>query len=212
MLCKRIQALTLAVALVCWSVVVAPRLPSRWRVPLQAALATGLVGGTRAPLGLQPAGLRAGLRTGFAAAGAVSAVVVASTALPPVRAAMEARDVPDSVGTWLLVRIPIGTVWSEEAAFRAALGTVAARAFGPGWGRLVQAVAFGLSHVPDARGAGDSAAGTVLVTGVAGWLFGWLHARSGSLAAPILAHLASNEVGAAAALAVKKAKRARRDG
>ena len=36
---------------------------------------------------------------------------------------------------------------------------------------------------------------TVLVTGVAGWLFGWLHARSGSLAAPMLAHLAVNEAG-----------------
>jgi membrane protease YdiL (CAAX protease family) len=44
----------------------------------------------------------------------------------------------------------------------------------------------------------------VLFTGVAGWLFGWLNARSGSLAAPMLAHLAVNEAAALAALGVKR--------
>jgi uncharacterized protein len=50
--------------------------------------------------------------------------------------------------------------------------------------------------------------GTVLATGAAGWAFGWLYARSGSLAAPMLAHLAINEAGAAAALAVQRTRRA----
>jgi membrane protease YdiL (CAAX protease family) len=104
---------------------------------------------------------------------------------------------------WLVVRIPIGTVWSEEAAFRGALGTVAAQAFGSWWGRILQASAFGLSHVADARGAGDSVIGTVLVTGAAGWAFGWLYDHTGSLAAPMLAHLAINEAGAVAALVVE---------
>jgi hypothetical protein len=95
-------------------------------------------------------------------------------------------------------------VWSEEAAFRAALGTVADGAFGPSWGRLVQATAFGLSHVSDARRTGEPVLGTVLVTGVAGWAFGWLYARSGSLAASMFAHLAINEAGALAALVVQR--------
>ena len=43
----------------------------------------------------------------------------------------------------------------------------------------------------------------------AGWMFAWLYAKSGSLAAPMLAHLAINEAGAVAALAVRPA-RARR--
>ena len=47
--------------------------------------------------------------------------------------------------------------------------------------------------------------GTVLVTGVAGWAFAWLYERSGSLLAPMLAHLAINEAGAVAALAVQRA-------
>jgi hypothetical protein len=44
----------------------------------------------------------------------------------------------------------------------------------------------------------------VLVTGLAGWIFGWLTDRCGSLAAPILVHLAINESGALAAVAVQR--------
>jgi uncharacterized protein len=104
----------------------------------------------------------------------------------------------------LLLRIPLGTVWSEEAAYRDALGTVAADAFGPTGGRLLQSAAFGLSHIADARATGEPVIGTVVVTGLAGWLFGWLYERSGSLAAPMLAHLAVNEAGAVSALAVQR--------
>jgi len=39
---------------------------------------------------------------------------------------------------------------------------------------------------------------------VAGWVFGWLAERSGSVLAPMLAHLAVNEAGAVAALAVQR--------
>ncbi|MCV7083922.1 CPBP family intramembrane glutamic endopeptidase, partial [Mycolicibacterium insubricum] len=45
----------------------------------------------------------------------------------------------------------------------------------------------------------------VAVTGAAGWVFGWLADRSGSLLAPMLAHLAINESGALATLAVRRA-------
>jgi CAAX protease family protein len=70
-------------------------------------------------------------------------------------------------------------------------------------GRLLQALTFGLSHVPDARASGDSVTGTILVTAAAGWVFGWLRDRSGSLAAPMLAHVAVNEAGKIAALAIQ---------
>jgi uncharacterized SCP-like protein/CAAX prenyl protease-like protein len=144
------------------------------------------------------------VRLGLRAAGAVSVAVASATVVPTVRAGMGRRRMPAPVSEWLLVRIPIGTVWSEEAAFRAALGTVAARAFGPTWGRILQSAAFGLSHVADARGAGETVVGTVAVTGVAGWVFGWLYDRSDSLVAPMLAHLAVNEAGAVAALVVQR--------
>jgi uncharacterized protein len=197
---KRIRALAGAAALVGWSNHVAPRIPHRWQVPLHAGLSAALVASTGAPLGLRPPAVWRGLRLGLAAATTVAAGVAATSRLAPVRTAMAERELPEPLGGWLLVRIPVGTVWSEEAAFRGALGHVAAEAFGPGWGRAVQAAAFGLSHIADARAAGEPIVGTVLVTGAAGWAFGWLHARSGSLLAPMLAHLAINEAGAVAAV------------
>jgi membrane protease YdiL (CAAX protease family) len=200
---SRTPALALAATLVGWSTFVGPRLAHRWQLPVHAVLSTALALLTGAPLGLRPPELGRGLRLGLAVGGAVTAGVAAATASPRVRDAMAARDLP-APAVWLLVRIPIGTVWSEEVAFRAVLGSVADRAFGPVWGRILQSAAFGLSHVADARRASEPVLGTVLVTGAAGWAFGWLYTRSGSLAASMLAHLAINEAGAVAALAVQR--------
>jgi membrane protease YdiL (CAAX protease family) len=136
---------------------------------------------------------------GFSAASAVGA----TTLLPPVHQSMADREPPATPLDWLLLRIPVATVWSEEAAFRGALATAGSAAFGRRGGQLLQAGAFGLSHIADARAMGEPVVGTVLVTGLAGWVFGWLADRSGSLAAPMLAHLAINEAGAIAVLAAK---------
>lgn len=159
---------------------------------------------TRAPLGLVPPGLWAGIRLGSAAGAAAATAIAATTSVPAVRLSMAARELPPSAPGWLGLRIPFGTVWAEEAAFRAALGTLGSDAFGHSAGRLLQAAAFGLSHIADARETGEPPVATVLVTGIAGWLFGWLADRSGSLAAPMLVHLAINEAGAVAALAVQR--------
>lgn len=174
-----------------------------WRVTLQACVGALLMAVSGAPLGLRPPRLWAGVRLGSAAGAAAASAIAASSALPIVRASMAVREPPESVPGWLLLRIPVGTVWAEEAAFRGALARAASRAFGRRAGRLLQATAFGLSHIPDARATGAPVAGTVLVTGVAGWVFGWLADRCGSLAAPMLAHLAINEAGAIAAVAVQ---------
>lgn len=137
-------------------------------------------------------------------AAVVGAGVAAGVGVPQVRAAMADRDLPIRTAHWLGVEIPIGTVWSEETAFRGALATAAAGAFGPGGGRALQALTFGLTHIPDARATGDSVLGTVAVTGLTGWVFALMAERSGSLMAPMLAHLAINEAGALAALAVQR--------
>ncbi|ORW71811.1 abortive phage infection protein [Mycobacterium saskatchewanense] len=193
----------MAAALVGWSFVT-PRLPTALRLGLQAGVGGLLVLATRAGLGLRPPRLWAGLRTGSAVGAAAVGAVAATAWLPPVRASMAARATPPSAPGWLLVRIPVGTVWAEEAAFRAALAGVASRAFGPNGGKALQAIAFGLSHVTDARSTGEPVLPTVLVTGGAGWFFAWLAERSGSLAAPMLAHLAINEAGAVATLLVRR--------
>lgn len=197
------SALSLSAALVGWSFV-SPRLPSAWRAALQAGVGGLLVLATRAPLGLRPPRLWAGLRLG-STVGAVAAIAVAATTpLPPVRLSMAVRELPAPAPRWLLLRIPVGTVWAEEAAFRAALATAGSRAFGKSGGKLLQATAFGLSHIADARATGEPVVATVLVTSVAGWLFGRLADRSGSLAAPMLVHLAIDEAGAVAVLMVQR--------
>jgi len=204
---SKFRAVGLAAALVGWSFA-APRV--RWHPIPNASLGTGLVAATRSPLGLRPPALWSGMRYGLAAGGALALGVATLTALPPVRRAMARRDLPEHPVRWLLLDIPIGTVWPEEAAYRATLGTVAEAAFGPSRGRLLQAAAFGLWHIVDARTTGQPVVGTVLLTGVGGWMFGWLHARSGSLTAPMLAHLAVNQAAGLAALGVQR--RARRLG
>ncbi|HEY9305832.1 MAG TPA: CPBP family intramembrane glutamate endopeptidase, partial [Mycobacterium sp.] len=151
---RRTQAVGLAAALVGWSIV-GPRIPAQRRAPMQAGLAGLLVLVTRAPLGLRPPRLWAGLRLGLAAGVAAAVGVLATTSVPAVRLSMAGREPPASASTWLAVQIPLGTVWSEEAAFRAALATAASHAYGTAGGRLLQAVAFGLSHIADARATGE---------------------------------------------------------
>lgn len=199
---KTVTPIALAAGLVGWSFV-GPRLPMRWRTPIQAGAGGLVLLATRPALGLQPPRLWSGLRLALPVVAAVAGAVAAGTAVPAVRAVLATRDVPDSATEWLAVRIPLGTVWAEEAAFRAALASTAA-GLGPRAARALQASAFGLSHIADARSTGAPVLPTVLVTGVAGWLFGWMAERSGSLAAPLLAHLAINEAGAIAVLAVQR--------
>ena len=201
---KQIRALGLAAALVGWSFTAGLDRPWRRHPVAQAAYGTALAVATRSSMGLRPPALQSGLRLGVAVAGAVGAGVAVTTMAPRVRAAMGHRDLPEDPARWLGVEIPLGTVWSEETAFRGALATVAADAFGPGGGRLLQAATFGLTHVPDAFETGEPIIGTVLATGAAGWVFALLRERSGSLLAPMLAHLAINEAGALAALAVQR--------
>lgn len=200
MLRRKFQTAVATVGIVGWSGLVAPRLPPSWLVPVHAGLGAALAARSGAPLGLRSPDARRGLRWGGAVAVVVCGAVASSTFVPAVRRSLAEREVPEALAPWLLVRIPIGTVWSEEAVFRAALGTLAAQAFGQRRSRLLQAAAFGLSHVADARGAGQPVAGTVLVTATAGWAFAWLYDRSGSLVAPALVHLAINEAGAVAAV------------
>jgi membrane protease YdiL (CAAX protease family) len=199
---RQASALGLAAALIGWSFL-GPRIPAPWRIPLQAGLAGLLVVVTRVRLGLWPPRLWPGMRLGMAAGSVAAAGVLATTTVPAVRLSMVGRELPPSASAWLAWQIPLGTVWAEEAAFRAALATIGTQAFGASGGRLLQAATFGLSHIADARATGEPVLPTVLATGGAGWVFGWLAEHSGSLAAPMLTHLAINEAAAAAALTIQ---------
>lgn len=170
----------------------------RGRALLAVGAGLGAVALTRASgldrhaLGLDVSRLRAGLRWGAAAGGAIGAGYVVALSVPALRAHFvdDERGRREDFYEWIGLHIPVGTVLAEELLFRGALTALV--------GPLPQAVAFGLWHVRPALAVGDNVAATVVVTGLSGLAFAWLRKGSGSVLAPALAHLAINVGGAVA--------------
>lgn len=200
---RRLAALGFGTALVTWNNGVLPalRLSSRNRatagtVVASVATGAGLVGGlSRDELGL--ADIRAGLRWGSAAAAVPVLGYAVALALPSLHSRFV---VPDDVRhdfvEWVSAHIPFGTVITEELLFRGVLTALTDRAWPGPAATAVRAAAFGLWHVHPAHVAQDSVPGTVAFTASASLVFDWLRARSGSLLAPALLHLAVNVGGA----------------
>jgi membrane protease YdiL (CAAX protease family) len=184
----------LAVADVARSTVV----PRRWHFPYNLAIgafavAVGRAGGlTIDELGCAPERARPGVVFGAKAFAAVSAVLVVAAvvgALEDDRTDVSASEAARRT----LVVIPLGTVLVEELVFRGALYGLLERLTTPGWAMAAGAVLFGLWHVPPIWGDGVATVGTTVVaTTVAGVGFIWLRRRSGSVLAPMAAHVGTN--------------------
>jgi uncharacterized protein len=175
------------------------------------ALRTGT---SRDALGLGRDRVRRGLAWGGAAFGVVLAVVVAAALLPATSGFLDDDRARLGVGSlWfeVVVSILVLTVVPEELTFRGVLLGAGSEAWGTRRGMLASSALFGLWHIAPTLGtagqnaqladAGSTAAGTagvvvgaVMVTFVAGMVFSWLRLRSGSVIAPMLAHLATNGV------------------
>lgn len=160
-------------------------------IALVARLSSGELGLTRAALG-------SGLRWGLGAFVAVTAVLLASLAVPSLRDAFVKGDVDGGAASMLwrtLVVIPIGTVALEELAFRGVMLGLWRRLLDDRRAVVACSVLFGLWHIPGVWDDGvGSVIGTVVATTIAGVVFVWLRLRSGSLLAPVLAHTATNSV------------------
>jgi len=172
---------------------------------LSAAAASGL---TATDLGCgrdawPPGRLGAGLATGVAAGWLIVAVV------PATRPVLDDKRISGLDGRAIayqaVVRIPIGTVLWEETAFRGVLQAALRRIMSDNAAILLTGGLFGVWHVRPtlealrvnglASGRGQAAARvfagcTAMVGG--GVFLSWLRARSGSLTAPVLLHLATN--------------------
>ena len=120
----------------------------------------------------------------------------------------------------MLLRIPVGTVAWEEIAFRGVLQAALRRVLAEPVATAVGSAVFGLWHIrPTAealavnglaagRGARVAAvAGVVAGTAGAGAALSLLRERSGSLAAPVLLHLAANCAGPLASALARPAGR-----
>jgi membrane protease YdiL (CAAX protease family) len=178
----------IGLATTAWSTYLLPALglDGRRRAVANASFAVGVAALSRtsaAELGLR--NTAAGLKWGAAAAAVpvLGSAVVA--AVPALR--RRVRPSEDALAEWVLFRIPVGTVVTEELLFRGVLDA-ASPALSP--------IFFGLWHIHPARAAGDTVLGTVAATAAAGVVFSWLRARSGSVLAPALLHYFLNASGA----------------
>jgi membrane protease YdiL (CAAX protease family) len=177
---------------------------------VSVVVAVGVAGGLdRDELGLDPARLPAGARLGGLAALAVLAVLVVGALLPATAGAFEDERaaIPFAELLWrAAVVIPVGTVLVEELAFRGVLDGLLHRVTSPRRAAAVGAAVFGAWHVlPTLRSSGTAAAvGTFVATTLAGLGFSWLRRRSGSLLAPVLAHIATNSFALVVAWALSR--------
>ncbi len=169
-------------------------------------------------LGLHSDHHPSGARWGFGALALVVAVVgafgVVTSRLGTSEGALDDPRLQGPLPALLyevLVNTPLGTVVLEEFAFRGVLLALLLRLLSTPRAVLVASSLFGCWHIMPTlttaagNGALDSllglpggllliVAGNVLVTGLAGAVFCLLRIRSGSLLAPALAHLATNDV------------------
>jgi membrane protease YdiL (CAAX protease family) len=216
-LARPLAALTGTIAvLAVWNVGVRPGLPSAWHPSaglLVAGLtvALGLWAGLGVPgLGLAPDRLGSGARWGGAAAGLVLAVVLVGAVLPRTSGSYDVPRAHAGLGDLLLnvlVLIPLSTVLTEEVAFRGTLLGLLLVLLPRTWAIAACALLFGLWHLDgvltSTPGSGAHVAlvglGTVAATSAAGAVFSWLRVRSGSLLAPVLAHLAVDTLALVAA-------------
>ena len=176
---------------------------------LAAASASGL---TATDLGLGRAQLKSGLKLGAAAAAPVLAGYALAALTPATRPLLDDQRVAAldrrQLAYHVLLRIPLGTVAWEETAFRGVLQAALRRVLAEPAATAAASVTFGLWHIrPTAealaanrlapgRGARRAAVASVAAgTAAAGALLSYLRERSGSLAAPVLLHLAANCTG-----------------
>jgi len=195
--------------------------PEDAKVPLKLAIAFGFVAWARwtaglswEELGFGRAHVRAGLRLGGLALLAIGVVIVALVAVPGTHSYFDVSSVAsDSTAQRVLqplLFIPLGTVVFEEVIFRGVLLAALLRVASPTHALIMNALLFGLWHLPPAlrdashkgtAGAVGVVVGTIAVTTVAGAAFAGLRLRSGSLVAPMMAHLATNSFAYTAAVA-----------
>jgi hypothetical protein len=182
---------------------------------LGAATASGLTGND---IGLGRDRLRPGLRLGYFMAAAATAGWLVIAVLPATRPALRDKRITAlrgrEIAYQVLVRIPAGTVVWEETAFRGVLQAALRRVLPEAAAIAVTSGVFGIWHVrpaiealrinrpaDDRHAAAATVTAAVAATTAGGVLLSSLRAWSGSLAAPILLHLAVNCTGALAAWA-----------
>lgn len=212
------MAVGIVVALVIGNILSNRVVPAAFYVPTNVAVTAVIVTLASFEVGRRDLGLtewRRGATWGGAVVAFGLAVYLTAAVLPPTRGLFDDSRVDGGLGRMLyevFVRIPFGTVLLEETAFRGVLPAVFARRMSVVRAVLLSSLMFGLWHVLPSLSLnevnpvlgsilGDGVAATIggVVFAVVGTFFvglwlSFLRYRSGSLLAPVLAHVASNSV------------------
>jgi membrane protease YdiL (CAAX protease family) len=198
---------SLVAALAAANVVRSTWLDDGAHLPFNVAVGAGALAIGRAArldrdeLGVGDGALRRGLRWGLPVLAVIGGAAVLGGLLPATSSLFEDPRGDIGAGELLLrtlVVIPVGTVLVEEVAFRGVLQGLAGRLLTPVRAGALTAVLFGWWHVLPAWNSAEpgeqaaAALGTLVATTAAGAGFSWLRHRSGSLLAPVLAHIATN--------------------
>lgn len=165
-------------------------------------------------MGMDRRRLGSGVRWGLGAAIPIAGAITLGLAIPATRRFFVDKRAeaagPREVLHQTLVRIPLGTALAEEVLFRGALLGILERRRSRPVADAWSGVLFGLSHVlptidrlngthsetvgSEHHVRAGAVLGVVLATMAAGYWLAWLRDRSGSLAAPVIAHAALNDL------------------
>ncbi|GGG23228.1 hypothetical protein GCM10007304_41280 [Rhodococcoides trifolii] len=132
-----------------------------------------------------------GFRVGAAAASIPLAAYAVVGAVPALRTRFVGPP-EDAPLEWVLFRIPVGTVVTEELIFRSVLHSLSRSTFGPRWSPAFDSIVFGLWHWRVANGSLPA----IAFTGASALVFDGLRQRGGGVVAPAMFHYAVNGGGA----------------
>jgi uncharacterized protein len=184
------------------------------------AIVSSCAGLSAGKLGLSRTAAPRGAAVGVAVGATFVAGIAVGAAVPVTRPWFEDQRVADvdtavELAYQTLVRIPLGTVFLEEFAFRGVLLALLARMGPMKTAVAVSSLLFGLWHIRPTLGSlatNDLAEGAwaqvgavtaaVALTTVGGVLFCALRLASGSLVAPLIVHTATNSAAIVAAYVV----------
>jgi membrane protease YdiL (CAAX protease family) len=194
-------------------------IPSWLYVPFNVTIAVVLILVARRSVTVEDMGFtnwRRGALWGGALFAATAGVMLVGLAIPAFSDLYNDNRVTESTSVWAyhaFVRIPLGTAFMEETAFRAVLPALFAVRWGVLRGCILASVCFGFWHILPSMGLtkanptmtdlfGDGTAGVVATvalavvgTTLAGLAWCWIRYRSGSVLSTILGHVATNTVG-----------------
>ena len=163
-------------------------------------------------MGMSKETVKSGFVVGLLAVVVIGAVIAVLVAIPGTRSYFDNQQIASGSTTnhFLepLLVIPLGTVVFEETIFRGVLLGSLLKLGSKKQAIVFSSIVFGFWHVSPALSNAHggfvhsvvAVAGTVAITAVAGVLFALLRLRSGSLVAPILAHIATNSLAYVGAL------------